>query len=128
MIKVLSAQSNKAIPGISHESQAGTNIMQTIELHLPNEAYILSAAINQEQGMLALTSTEGLMYFYLYSSNIQKFRVFKIICACSLGGKQHKIWYLPKHGSFFTTGSKHVLREWKIGTKKQPFDQNATSI
>ena len=81
--------------------------------------------MNEEYGMLALTSTEGLIYFYKFSTNIQKFRVFKIVCCCGLEGSQHKIWYLPKHRIYFTTGSKHIIKEWKIEEKKRPFDPNA---
>ena len=67
-VKVLHAHSNEAIPGIASNNVKGTKIMQTIELMLPNEAYILGIAIDEEEGILALTSTEGLMYFYKYST------------------------------------------------------------
>jgi hypothetical protein len=100
-------------------------VLQTIELHLPNEAYILGAALNEEDGMLAVTSTEGLMYFYKYSTQIQRFRVFKIICCCNIDGCQHNIWYLPMYGSYFTAGAKNILREWKISPKKRKFDANS---
>jgi hypothetical protein len=60
--------SNQAIPGIAQDSIGRTRVLQTIELHLPNEAYILSAAMNEQDGLLAVTSTEGLIYFYKYST------------------------------------------------------------
>jgi hypothetical protein len=62
--------SNQAVPGIAQDTKNHTIVLQTIELHLPNEAYILSAAMNEQDGILAVTSTEGLMYFYKYSAQI----------------------------------------------------------
>ena len=83
-INLLSAMSNQAIPGISSGTSQANKLIQTIELPLPNQAYILSATMNEEDGIIGLTSTEGLIYFYKYNSQISKFRLFKIICCCSL--------------------------------------------
>lgn len=47
-----------------------TNVLQTIELHLPSEAYILGAAMNEDDDILAATSTDGILYFYKYSQQI----------------------------------------------------------
>jgi len=83
-INLLSAMSNAAIPGISSGTSQANKLIQTIELPLPNQAYILSVAMNEEDGMIALTSTESLIYFYKFNSQISKFRLFKIICCCNL--------------------------------------------
>jgi len=70
-LRVIKALSNWAIPGMFEEvASPKTNVLQTIELHLPSEAYILGAAMNEEDDILAATSTDGILYFYKYSQQI----------------------------------------------------------
>ena len=76
--------SNEAILGIS-KNKASTKIVQQIDLPIPSRsAYILSMAFNEKDSILAICSTESLVYFYRginYGSK-QDFKLFKIVCTC----------------------------------------------
>ena len=83
-VKFISAMSNEAIPGIA-KSHAVTKVTQSVKLPIPNAtSYIISMAFNESDGILALCSTEGLIYFYEgYQRGGRKdFKLFKIVCTC----------------------------------------------
>jgi len=65
---------------------------------LAKKQFILSLAHNESEGTVALTTTQGLIFFY---QNIQGrgkfyFRLFKILCACNLSC-QLRIWFAQNH-------------------------------
>ena len=80
--------SNEAIPGIS-KNNAVTKVVNSVSLPIPHHStYILSMAFNEDEGVLALCSTEGLIYFYrgFQMGQRKDFKLFKIVCACENRG------------------------------------------
>lgn len=81
-VKFLSAMSNQAIPGLSNHHEMSIKMTQKIALPVSaSNIYILSAAFNEKDKILALCSTESLIYFYRVYGNQKDFRLFKIICS-----------------------------------------------
>lgn len=96
--------SNKAIPGLANYNEQSIKMTQKVTLPLKGSAYILSVAFNEKDKILALCSTESLIYLYRCYSNQKDFRLFKIICSHGIGC-QVNIWYLEKHDRWFSIGS-----------------------
>ena len=87
----MTALSNQVIPGIS------TNTTQLVKsknkVTLPQmgtrstrQAYILSMAFNEKDKVLALCSTDALIFFYRIIGNNKDFKLFKTICSCGISG------------------------------------------
>ena len=57
-IKILTAMSNQAIQGISTNMTTHTEVVETIQPPFKADSHILSMALNEEDQLIALTTTE----------------------------------------------------------------------
>lgn len=70
----------------------------------PGPNYILSVAFNEKEKIIALCSTEQLIYFYRLYNNQTDWKLFKIICHHGTGA-QVNMWYMEHHERWFSISS-----------------------
>ena len=63
-VKLLTAMSNQAIPGLQSSTKQLTKVVQKVKLPNEGPSYILSVAFNEKDKVIALCSTEAFIYFY----------------------------------------------------------------
>lgn len=61
--------SNQAIPGLSSSATQYTKVHQKVNMPIPGPSYILSVAFNEKDKIMALCSTDSLIYFYRLFGN-----------------------------------------------------------
>lgn len=96
--------SNQAIPGLSNSTVQSTRMVQKVHMPIAGPSYILSIAFNEKDKVIAMCSTESLIYFYRCYGNQTSWKLFKIICAHGISC-QVSIWYMPHHDRWFSIGS-----------------------
>lgn len=87
---------------------------------LDKKHYILSIAHNEKEGTVAITTTQGLIFFYqnIAERGLYYFRLFKIVCCCPDLTCQIRIWFANEQNLWYTTGSDNLLLSWQVSKVK----------
>ena len=82
------------------------------------KTHITSFCLNEEEQTMALTSSHGLIYWYMFVNTYSedKTKPFKIVCSCEQG-TQLDVWYTPKHKLWWTSGRDNLLHGWKVSKR-----------